>query len=111
MLRTLKMDDLVRNFNGMESIYCDCMKEGDVYYTGGPFGTEIPKNFCPNAWEAIGVDAAVLASGGVVNNVERYRHIGCCNDGLRPVIFLLEPCEDDLGGACRSRRTSSGASA
>ena len=99
VLRTLRKDDLVAEFfRDREPIYCDCMKEGDVFYTGGPFGTEIPKDFCPNAWEAIGVDASVLASGGAVNNVEREHHVGCCNDGLRPVIFLLEPYDDDLEG-------------
>ena len=94
VLKTLKMDELTRQFTTMEPAYCHCMKEGDVFFTGGVFGTEMPEGFCASAWDAIGCDAGVFASGGVVHNVEAEHHVSCCPDGLRPVIFLLEPFDD-----------------
>ena len=73
---------------------CQMMKEGDVFYTSGPFGNECPKDFCAMAWQAICLQATTLAGGGKVFGMDDV-HIACCNDGLRPVIFRLERYEDD----------------
>ena len=73
---------------------CHMMKPGDVFYTTGPFGTEMPENFCGMAWDSIGRLATVLASGGKVFGFAD-NNVACCNDGVRPVVFLLEPYEDD----------------
>ena len=73
---------------------CGMFKEGDVFITKGPFGIEMPEGFCISAWDAISKLAAVLAGGGkVYHNVSQV--VACCNDGYRPVIFLLETIEDE----------------
>ncbi len=72
---------------------CELMKEGDVFYTGGPFGNEMPEGFCAMAWQAINLQATTLAGGGKVFGQDLV-HIACCNDGVRPVIFKLEAYED-----------------
>ena len=73
---------------------CDRMKEGDVFITGGPFGSECPKGFCDMAWMAIYLQATTLAGGGKVFGLDDV-HIACCNDGIRPVVFRLESYVDD----------------
>ncbi|MCF0260993.1 MAG: TIGR04076 family protein [Erysipelotrichaceae bacterium] len=73
---------------------CHMMKEGDVFITGGPFGNQMPKGFCDMAWQSICLQATTLAGGGKVFGHDDV-HIACCNDGVRPVIFRLEACEDD----------------
>ncbi len=73
---------------------CHMMKEGDVFITSGPFGNNIPQGFCNMAWHALSLHATTIAWGGKIwdhSNV----YIGCCNDGARPVIFKLEPYEDE----------------
>lgn len=73
---------------------CHMMKQGDTFITSGPFGMDIPEGFCFGAWDAIGKIAAIIASGGKVFGTSE-DNVACCNDGVRPVIFLLEPFEDD----------------
>ena len=73
---------------------CHMMKEGDCFITGGPFGNEMPKDFCAMAWQAISLQATTLAGGGKEFGHDLV-HIACCNDGVRPVIFRLEAYEDD----------------
>ena len=72
---------------------CHIFQEGQVFYTGGVFGCEMPEGFCPEAWDAIGKTAAIYASGGKQFGFAE-KALMCCNDGGRPVVFLLEPFED-----------------
>lgn len=73
---------------------CPAFNVGEVYYTGGVFGSEMPAGFCAEAWDAIGKTAAVFAGGGKYFGMSDSA-LMCCNDGARPVVFLLEPYEDD----------------
>ncbi len=73
---------------------CPMMKEGDVFYTGGQFGSDMPEGFCVTAWWAIEKQCMALAWGGKVLGIDE-RHIVCCPDGVRPVIFKIEAVEDD----------------
>ena len=73
---------------------CEMMKEGDIFFTSGPFGNEMPVGFCAMAWQAICLHATTLAGGGLVFGRDKV-HIVSCNDGVRPVIFKLEAYEDD----------------
>ncbi len=73
---------------------CDIFDDGEVYYTRGSLGTDMPHGFCPAAWDAIGKEAAILASGGKVYG-DKTIHISSCNDGTRPVIFKLEAVDCD----------------
>ncbi|MCC8051671.1 MAG: TIGR04076 family protein [Clostridiales bacterium] len=62
--------------------------------TSGQFGNKCSKGFCAMAWQAVCLQATTLADGGMVFGHDLI-HIACCNDGVRPVIFRLEPYEDD----------------
>ena len=97
--KKLFLDDIADKYSeerkqGHEFGACGMFKEGDVYITRGPFGSEMPENFCISAWDAIDKLAAVLAGGGkVYHDVSRV--VACCNDGYRPVIFLLETVDEE----------------
>lgn len=67
---------------------CPLMKVGDIFYTGGPNQDDMPEGFCPYAWSSIRKYAQTYASGGKVNMADL--RIGCCNDGIRPVYFVIE---------------------
>ncbi|SHI15160.1 TIGR04076 family protein [Sporobacter termitidis DSM 10068] len=91
--KTLYFKDLAERYPPHEKGPCDFLKEGDVFYTAGPHGVDIPEGFCPPAWAAIAQYAHVLAAGGKVYNRDEV-HLTACPDGMRPVIFLMEPYED-----------------
>jgi uncharacterized repeat protein (TIGR04076 family) len=74
---------------------CTLMKEGDVFYTGGLFGGDMPEGLCTTAWDSIGNLCSILAYGGKIAGCDD-THIVCCSDGVRPVIFKLEKAEDDV---------------
>lgn len=67
---------------------CPIFKEGQVFQVD----VNIPKGFCPYAWDAIFPMIMTLKFGG--NCSEWYKEpgvaVGCCPDGLRPVIFKLK---------------------
>lgn len=61
---------------------------------------EQPEGFCNEAWETLSRYAFAIAHGAngfwpgwtIEPNA-----VVSCNDGLRPVVFLLEPTEDEAG--------------
>ncbi|MGA2309827.1 MAG: TIGR04076 family protein [Candidatus Bathyarchaeia archaeon] len=67
---------------------CPVFKEGQVFYVDD----SMPSGFCPYAWDAIFFAVITLKSNG--NFSEWYDEpgvaVGCCGDGLRPVVFKLE---------------------
>jgi len=92
VLKKAFFEDIVEKYVTFENYKpCECMTEGQVYYTGGAFGNEKPEGFCDEAWKAIHNYALVLTSGGKVFGQSRC--IACCNDGARPVVFMLECVE------------------
>ncbi|MDR0813808.1 MAG: TIGR04076 family protein [Oscillospiraceae bacterium] len=89
ILRKLYFDDLAREFQPFDLAECPSMSVGEVFYTAGPFGVDMPEGFCPPAWNAIMPFAQVLASGGKVYSRDE-THITACPDGIRPVLFKME---------------------
>jgi uncharacterized repeat protein (TIGR04076 family) len=75
---------------------CEVFKEGQEFLTD-VFG-EIPRGFCPWAWDDIYKALVGFASGG--NFGMRYERkdclIACCTDGTRPVIFKIEKIDEEL---------------
>ena len=73
------------------------MKLNQVFISNG---LEKPEGFCDSAWESIYPFLEVLANGGGnfydgwMKN-EKSAMISC-NDGFRPVSFLLETIEEDM---------------
>ena len=72
------------------------MKEGDVFVANG---WQKPEDFCDSAWDSISPFVLTLASGGEdiydgwMKNPKSA--MISCNDGFRPVSFLLETAEED----------------
>jgi uncharacterized repeat protein (TIGR04076 family) len=56
---------------------------------------EVPEGFCSGAWTAIYPHIRMLAFGGNMPGTEEGIAVGCCNDGLRPVIFKIERVQDE----------------
>lgn len=72
---------------------CPILSEGQTFLYEG--GAVMPEGFCPWAWTDIYREVSVLAAGGGREN-DWYRTratLACCTDGVRPVIFRLEPLE------------------
>ena len=72
------------------------MKEGDVFVANG---WQKPEDFCDSAWDSISPFVLALASGGEdiydgwMKNPKSA--MISCNDGFRPVSFLLETAEEE----------------
>lgn len=94
VLRALYFKDLADAYPPHEKGPCEQLKEGDVFYTSGPFGVDMPEGFCKPAWAAIQTYAAVLASGGKVYSRDDV-HVTACPDGVRPVLFRMERAEEE----------------
>ena len=87
--------DLMEKYENPIEHACS-MKEGQVFIANG---YEIPEGFCQSAWESVSPFVLALSSGG--KNFydgwmkdERSAMISC-NDGFRPVSFLLEAMDED----------------
>ena len=46
VLRTLYIKDLAESYPPYEKGPCTMLKEGDVFYTTGPHGIDMPEGFC-----------------------------------------------------------------
>lgn len=87
--------DLIDKYENPIAHACN-MKEGQVFIANG---YQKPDNFCDSAWESIAPFVKVLAEGGGnfydgwMKN-EKSAMISC-NDGFRPVSFLIETTNED----------------
>ncbi len=106
VVRMLKLDDVAREYGQIrpgaesEDFIPDCpfFKEGQefVVETGGSDDCK-PAGFCDWAWADIWKDILMMASkAGVTPDGEKASldpQFTCCTDGLRPVIFKVQPME------------------
>ena len=87
--------DLIEEYENPIEHACD-VKEGQVFIANG---YQKPQGFCDSAWESVSPFVLALSHGGGnfydgwMKN-EKSAMISC-NDGFRPVSFLLETMEDD----------------
>ena len=94
-MRISEYRDLMARYENPIEHACD-MKEGMVFTANG---WERPEGFCESAWETVSPFVMTLAHGGGnfyggwMKN-EKSAMISC-NDGFRPVSFLLEALEED----------------
>ena len=93
-IRKANYTDLQKKYENPIEHTCD-ISEGKVFYTNG---YDIPKGFCDSAWESIKPFAKELADGGG-NFYDGWMKnpksaMISCNDGFRPVSFLIEVIED-----------------
>ena len=95
VMRISEYRDLMARYENPIEHACD-MKEGMVFTANG---WERPEGFCESAWETVSPFVMTLAHGdgnfydGWMKN-EKSAMISC-NDGFRPVSFLLEALEED----------------
>lgn len=93
VMRKARYDDLIEKYENPIEHTCD-VELGKVFYSEGG---EQPEGLCDSAWESMREFVKELAAGGGnffdgwMKN-EKSAMISC-NDGFRPVSFLLETCE------------------
>ena len=95
VIRKACYKDLIERYENPIEHACDLI-EGQVFIANG---WKKPQGFCDSAWESVSPFVFALANGGKnfydgwMKN-ERSAMISC-NDGFRPVSFLLETTEED----------------
>jgi len=99
-IRVMKMaryDDLIERYENPIEHACD-MQLGQEFIANG---WERPEGFCLSAWESISPFVMTLAHGGedIYEGWMRNKKSAMisCNDGFRPVSFLLEALDADAG--------------
>ncbi|MBQ6504630.1 MAG: TIGR04076 family protein [Flexilinea sp.] len=95
VVRKANYTDLSEKYENLIEHAC-CHEEGEVFITNG---WEKPAEFCQSAWDSISPFVMTLAHGG--ENIydgwmknPRSAMISC-NDGFRPVSFLIEALEEE----------------
>ena len=95
VMRRARYDDLIEKYENPIEHACD-MKEGQAFVANG---WEKPEGFCDSAWETVSPFVMALAFGaedlydGWMKN--KKSAMISCNDGFRPVSFLLEATDED----------------
>lgn len=93
--RIARYDDLIAQYENPIEHACD-MKVGQVFLCEG---WQKPEGFCDSAWETVSPFVLALAHGaqdfydGWMKN--KASAMLSCNDGFRPVSFLLEALDAD----------------
>lgn len=93
VIRKAQYDDLIAKYENPIEHACD-LCEGQAFIS---VGARKPEGFCDSAWETLSPFVMTLAHGGGnfydgwMKN-EKSAMISC-NDGFRPVSFLLETCD------------------
>ena len=97
VMRTARYDDLIERYENPIENACD-MREGQVFVADG---WRKPEGFCDSAWESLSPFVMTLAHGG--GNFydgwmkNRKSAMISCNDGFRPVSFLVEALDEEAG--------------
>lgn len=90
--------DLIERYENPISHACD-MKEGQVFVADG---WRKPAGMCDSAWESMSSFVMVLAHGGedLYDGWMKNKKSAMisCNDGFRPVSFLIEALDERAEG-------------
>ena len=90
VMRTARYDDLIQRYENPIEHACD-MREGQVFLADG---WQKPEGFCDSAWDTLSPFVMTLACGGedIYDGWMKNKKSAMlsCNDGFRPVSFLLE---------------------
>jgi len=95
VIRKARYDDLIARYENPIENACD-MVEGAVFIANG---WQRPENFCLSAWETLSPFVMALSHGaenfysGWMKNPKSA--LLSCNDGFRPVSFLLETLDEE----------------
>ena len=96
VMRVARYDDLIAQYENPIQHACD-MTEGQVFLA---HGWENPAGFCQRAWVTLSPFVLALPHGaedfydGWMKN--RRSAMLSCNDGFRPVTFLVEALEEEV---------------
>jgi uncharacterized repeat protein (TIGR04076 family) len=87
---------LAEQYGGHQPVpLCEDFSDGQVFLLDD---AGRPEGFCGSAWESISKYVFAFVSGGRAFYGDWMKDpdtmIACCNDGLRPVVFLLERIDD-----------------
>ena len=95
VMRLARYDDLIAQYENPIEHACD-MVVGQSFIANG---WQKPEGFCDSAWDSISPFVMTLAHGGgdfydgwMKNKTSA---MISCNDGFRPVSFLLEALDED----------------
>lgn len=95
--RIARYDDLIGQYENPIGHACD-MRLGQVFICNG---WERPEGFCLSAWDTVSAFVMTLAHGGgdLYNGwmKDPKSAMISCNDGFRPVSFLLEAMDEEAG--------------
>ena len=97
VMRTARYDDLIERYENPIENACD-MREGQVFVADG---WRKPEGFCDSAWESLSPFVMTLSHGGGdfydgwMKN--KKSAMISCNDGFRPVSFLVEALDEEAG--------------
>ena len=95
VVKKVRHDDLIARYENPLENACD-MIEGQIFIANG---WQRPENFCLSAWETLSPFVMALSHGaenfysGWMKNPKSA--LLSCNDGFRPVSFLLETLDED----------------
>lgn len=95
VMRMARYDDLIEKYENPMEHACD-MRTGQAFIANG---WERPEGMCLSAWESMSPFVMALAHGGE-NFYDGWMKNSksamiSCNDGFRPVSFLIEALEED----------------
>ena len=97
VMRTARYDDLIERYENPIEHACD-MREGQVFIANG---WQRPAGFCLSAWDSLSPFVMTLAHGGedFYNGWMKNKKSAMlsCNDGFRPVSFLVEALGEEAG--------------
>ena len=95
VVRMARYDDLITRYENPIQHACD-LREGQVFVANG---WQRPDGLCLSAWESMSPFVMALAHGGEdfydgwMKN--KKSAMISCNDGFRPVSFLLEATDEE----------------
>ena len=94
VMRVARYDDLIAQYENPIQHACD-MTEGQVFLANG---WETPAGFCQSAWDTLSPFVLALSHGaeGLYDGWMKNKRSAMlsCNDGFRPVTFLVEALEE-----------------
>jgi uncharacterized repeat protein (TIGR04076 family) len=95
VMKIICHQDLIDRYENLIEHACD-MVEGQVFIANG---WQKPDGFCDSAWESLSPFVMALAHGGenFYNGWMKNKRSAMisCNDGFRPVSFLIEAMDED----------------
>jgi uncharacterized repeat protein (TIGR04076 family) len=92
VLRCHHNQDFVQEYGNPKVAACPSLKEGQGFVVKNG---QRPEGFCDWAWQDLRAPILTLAMGGSFKPwlQDDATYIGCCTDGLRPVVFELRRVE------------------